>query len=119
MVKLPPGSGYPRWADGLPMTSVTWSRRDTTVICPTRSVPDRLPGTVEGPLAAFELQGPVDFTLSGVLAALLVPLAEAQVPVFAISTFDTDWVLVPGHVTQAARAAWLQAGFIVLTEEDM
>ncbi len=119
VVRLAPGTGFPRWADGLPMTSVTWSRRDTSVVCPTRSVPDRLPGTIEGPFAAFELQEPVDFGLCGVLAGLIVPLAEAQVPAFAISTFETDWVLVPGQLTRAARAAWVQAGFTVLTEEDM
>ena len=47
------------------------------------------------------------------LSRILLPLAEAEVPVFTLSTFDTDWVLVP--VGQAGRAAeaWRRAGFTV------
>ena len=48
-------------------------------------------------------EGPLDFSLTGVLATLLQPLAEAEISVFTISTFDTDWVLVP--VGDADRAA--------------
>src|SRR5512140_2292609 len=43
---------------------------------------------------ALRLAGPIDFALTGVLASVLQPLAEARIGIFAISTFDTDYVLV-------------------------
>ncbi len=43
---------------------------------------------------ALKLEGPFPFSLTGVLASFLQPLAEAQIPIFAISTFDTDYVLI-------------------------
>ena len=49
-------------------------------------------------------------SLTGVLAALLVPLAEAQISVFAISTFDTDWVLVPVGEAERAAEEWRRSG---------
>lgn len=51
---------------------------------------------------ALQVVGPLDFSLTGVLAALAVPLAEANVPIFVISTFDTDIILVKD--TQLATA---------------
>ena len=61
-----------------------------------------------GPFTAFAVEGPLDFSLTGILAELLLPLAEAEISVFTISTFDTDWVLVP--VNDADRAAELVRG---------
>ncbi len=51
----------------------------------------------------------LDHSLTGILASLAVPLAAAGVPIFALSTFDTDYVLVPadrlGDAADALRAA--------------
>ena len=44
--------------------------------------------------SALEILGPLDFALTGILASFAVPLAEAGIPIFAISTFDTDYLLV-------------------------
>ena len=46
--------------------------------------------------SALEIEGPMEFTLTGVLASVAAPLAEAGVPIFALATYDTDVVLVPG-----------------------
>jgi len=43
---------------------------------------------------AFKVEGPLDFSLTGVLVSLADPLAEAQISIFAISTYDTDYLLV-------------------------
>ncbi len=50
----------------------------------------------------LKVAGPLDFSLVGILASLAVPLAEAGVSIFAISTFDTDYLLVPA--SDLARA---------------
>ena len=73
--------------------------------------------TVVGPGSgwrAFEVEGPLDLALTGVLAGLTAPLAEAGVPVFAVSSHDTDYLLVPD--AEAAAAAWRRAGHEVLCE---
>jgi hypothetical protein len=65
---------------------------------------------VERGWAALEIVGPLDFTLTGVLASFAGPLAEARIPVFAISTFDTDYVLVKTENLDAAVRALSSAG---------
>lgn len=114
IVKLPAGSDLPDWADGLPLTSVTWTARETSVVCPTRCIPDSLPGRIEGPFTAFEVAGHLPFNINGVLQALTTPLAEAQVAVFILSTFETEWLLVPGQHARAARASWARAGHQII-----
>ena len=70
---------------------------------------------VEAGWAAFKLDGPFPFSMTGVLASFLQPLAEAQIPIFAISTFDTDYVLVKEENLARASAALRAAGHEVCT----
>jgi len=56
------------------------------------------------------VEGPLDFGLTGVLAALTAPLAEAGVPVFVLSTWSTDFLLVPAELLPAAQEAFSAAG---------
>jgi uncharacterized protein len=74
-------------------------------------------GRFEGPFRALEVQGPLEFALTGVLASVLTPLADAEISVFTLSTFDTDWILVPAGSTGAATRALRAAGHTVITEE--
>jgi hypothetical protein len=114
VVRLPAGSALPDWADGAPLISVTWTRDETSVVCPARSVPDTLPGAVMGPYAAFQVVGPMDHGLTGVLSALLAPLAEAEIPILIVATYDTDWILTPAQHSAAAAACWTGAGHEVV-----
>ena len=73
---------------------------------------DRMP---DGALAergwvALKLEGPFPFSMTGVLASFLQPLAEARIPIFAISTFDTDYVLIKRENLEQAVAALGTAG---------
>lgn len=73
----------------------------TTVVCPYQDAGS----DAEGPFRALEVVGPLDFSLTGILASLLNPLAAEKISVFTLSTFDTDWILVPAeHVDPAIRA---------------
>jgi hypothetical protein len=52
--------------------------------------------------AAIKVHGPLDFSLTGILAALADPLAKSGIPIFAVSTYDTDCLLVrEEHLTRA------------------
>jgi len=80
-------------------------------VCPE----DLLAGDHEGILVesgwvALRLEGPFPFAMAGVLAAFIQPLAEAAVPVFAISTFDTDYVLIKSENLKQALTALGAAG---------
>lgn len=107
--RLSPGSPLP--ADlkaGSGVVSVTWSPDEISVICPAGQTP--VEATVERPWRCFRVAGPVDLALTGILASLVGPLAAARVNVFAFSTFDTDYVLVPEVRLNEAIAALIGAG---------
>ncbi len=54
---------------------------------------------------ALKLEGPFPFSMTGVLASFVQPLADAEIPIFAISTFDTDYVLIKRQNLEQAVAA--------------
>jgi hypothetical protein len=77
-------------------------------VCTADRIPDGVP-TERGWLA-LKLEGPFPFSMTGVLASFLQPLAEAQIPIFAISTFDTDYMLIKRTNLDQAVAALGAAG---------
>jgi hypothetical protein len=64
----------------------------------------------EAPWTCFKLQGPFPFSQTGVLSSFIDPLAANRIPIFAISTFDTDYVLVKEEHAAAAKQALQAAG---------
>ena len=66
--------------------------------------------------ACFKVEGPLGFELVGVLAGIAGALAGAGVPIFALSTFDTDYILVKREQTQAAEGALRSAGYQIRRE---
>lgn len=94
--RLPAGSHVPAWAIDAPsgLFSLTRTPEELSIVCPEALVPAGLNAKVEPAWRAIEVQGPLDFAMIGVLASLTAPLAQAGVSVFAISTFDTDYILV-------------------------
>jgi hypothetical protein len=63
--------------------------------------------------ACFKVEGPLEFGLVGVLAGISSTLAQAGVPIFALSTFGTDYILVKREHIRAAREALVAAGYEV------
>lgn len=109
---LPPGAEVPAWAESASLFSISATATETTVVCAGRSVPAKV--KQEGPFTAFAVEGPLDFALTGVLHTLLGPLAEAEISVFTISTFPTDWILVPTGKAAAAAEEWRRRGHTVV-----
>ncbi len=72
--------------------SITRTPDELSVVCAEVSVPDEV--KAGRGWRALRVAGSLDFALTGVLAALAVPLAEAGVSIFALSTYDTDYVLL-------------------------
>ena len=84
-------------------------------ICTEDRISDGAP--VERGWVALKLEGPFPFSMTGVLASFVEPLAAAQVPIFAISTFDTDYVLIKRTNLERAVSALGAAGHEKLGEE--
>ena len=83
-----------------PFFCITSTQEDLSLVCSAEGVPSGV--RREGPWRVFQLEGPIPFTMTGVLASVLNPLAENRVGILALSTFDTDYVLV--HAGDAAMA---------------
>jgi hypothetical protein len=105
--RLAPDAPVPGWAATAPFLSVTRTADELSVVCPEGAVPDGV--RCERGWQCLRVAGTLDFALVGVLAALLEPLAAAGISVFALSTFDTDYLLVRqgelGRAVEALRAA--------------
>jgi len=81
---------------------------ELSIVCDERNVPDGV--RREGPFGALKVSGPLPFAQVGVLSSLLAPIAEAAVSVLAVSTFETDYLLVPQASRDRAAAALTAAG---------
>jgi uncharacterized protein len=90
--RLDAGAGVPAWAARASFFSVTRTEDELSVVCPGEVVPEGI--TQERGWRAIKLEGPIDLSMVGILASVASPLAEVSVSIFAVSTFDTDYVLV-------------------------
>jgi hypothetical protein len=79
-----------------------------SIVCGEACVPDE--ARAERGFRAFQVAGPLEFSLTGVLSSLLDPLAGASIPVFVLSTYDTDYVLVREADRRRSLVALRQAG---------
>ncbi|MGA7086908.1 MAG: ACT domain-containing protein [Candidatus Dormiibacterota bacterium] len=106
--RLPPDDPIPGWAVAGEWWSVSRSPDELSIICEEGSVPAGV--AHGGRWIALRVEGPLDHDLVGVLATVADPLASAGIPIFAISTHDTDWVLVPEHRLGQAASVLRAAG---------
>ena len=105
--KLAPDAEIPGGLDESTLFSITRTENELSIVCRDS---DDLPGAVEPGWCGLEVEGPLDFALVGVLASLTQPLAEAGVSIFALSTFDTDYLLVKETQLESALVALQAAG---------
>ena len=101
-------TAVPAWAANTVFSSVTRTADELSIVCEEGGVPPDVKH--DGGWSCIGLVGPFDLNLTGVLASVLQPLADAGVSIFAVSTFDTDYVLVRASQLETAIAALRQAG---------
>jgi len=107
--RLDPDAPVPVWTHASSgFVSITRTADELSIVLPAGSAPAGV--RCEGGWSVFKLQGPFDFALAGILASVLGPLAAAGIPILAISTFDTDYVLVKEENAGAAARALEAAG---------
>lgn len=110
--RLAADAELPAWALDGAFFSVTRTADELSVLCAEERVPQGV--RCEPGWRVLRLEGPFAFDLVGVLLAVLSPLAQAGVSIFALSTFDTDAVLVKESSLAQARAALEAAGHSLL-----
>lgn len=101
VVRLDKDAALPGWFTlSGPLAAACRTADELSLLAAQQDVPADVPG--ERDLRAFKVAGPLDFAQTGILAAIAAPLAEADIPIFAISTFETDYVLVPAARFESA-----------------
>ena len=106
--RLPANADVPNWAVRGPFFSVTATSDELSIVCPGAQVPAEIPH--ENGWACFKLEGPFPFSATGILASFVQPLSDRAIPLFAVSTFDTDYVLVKQDWVEKAVEALQDAG---------
>ena len=106
--RLASSEPIPGWATTAQVFSITRTAEELSVVAPESATPSDV--RAERGWRALQVAGPIDFSLTGVLASVLQPLAEARIGIFAVSTFDTDYVLVRAESLDPAIAALRAAG---------
>lgn len=106
--RLEAGEPVPDWAQNGSFFSVTRTADELSIVCEEGLNP---PGVVcENGWRALMLEGPFDFDQIGILKSVLDALAEAHISIFAISTFETDYILVRAADLEKAVSALRSAG---------
>ena len=93
--RLDKESPIPTWIEGDIFFSITKTDDEPSIACSEDRIPNNI--KAEKSWRAFKVEGPLDFSLTGILASLASPLAEAKISIFVISTFDTDYLFVKSN----------------------
>jgi hypothetical protein len=109
--RLAAGAPIPAWATSGDFFSITRTSEELSLVVEMDLVPADL--RAETSWRAIKAHGPFAFSEIGVLASLVTPLAENEVSVFTISTFDTDYLFTRSSQLHAALGALRQAGHTV------
>ena len=111
--QLPVGTRVPGWATGNGLFCIIETADELSIVCNQSRIPADV--RAERDWIALKLHGPFPFEMTGVLSSFLRPLADAGISIFAVSTFDTDYVLVKSEALEPALAALRAAGHELTT----
>jgi len=109
--RLDKNAPLPDWATRGPLSSVTRTVEELSVLCPDAYVPADV--MKESGWKVLMVEGPLEFSLTGILASLTSPLARKAISIFALSTYDTDYVLVKGNQLEEAVQVLRTEGYNV------
>jgi uncharacterized protein len=109
LVRLAADAPVPAWIGGHDLLAVVRTRRELSLVCREDTVPATVT-EVERGFCAIAVVGTLDFAQTGVVASLVLPLAEAGISIFGISTYDTDHILVRAERLDDAKRVLAAAG---------
>ena len=106
--RLATSASLPDWASRGNFFSITQTSDELSIVCSEAQVPRDL--HYENDWACLKLEGPFPFAETGILTSFVQPLSDRAIPIFAISTFDTDYVLVKNAWVERAIEALKESG---------
>lgn len=101
----------PAWAGGARFLTITRTASELSIVCEEKMVPEQV--HAERNHRLMQIEGTLAFTLTGILASIAAPLAKAGIGVFAVSTYDTDYLLVSEEDLQEATRVLESAGHAI------
>jgi len=112
--RLPPQSKPPSWIfdSGSSFFSLTKTADELSIVCLQSIVPADVTPCEKG-WSLLKVQGPLDFSLTGIMARLASPLAAAEISIFAVATYDTDYLLVKENKLEQAIEALKNEGHTI------
>jgi hypothetical protein len=116
IVRLAPGAAVPDWATKGDFTSITRTAEELSVVCPAENLPADVNSSHHW--ICFKLEGPFPFSLTGVLLSFIEPLSKNRIPIFAISTYDTDYVLLQEDFMGGVLDRLGEAGHELVSDDD-
>ena len=105
---LETAAAIPDWAVAASPCLITRTAKELTIVCPQHITPAGIPG--ERNWRCFRIDGSFDLNQVGVISSIATPLARAEISIFVISTYDTDYFLVKSQFLEAAAAALAETG---------
>lgn len=108
VARLDPTASTPFWAAQGSLSSVTRTPEELSVVCSAAALPENV--EAERGWRCLRVHGRLDFSQTGVLVSIAIPLAAGGVSIFALSTYDTDYVLVRSRHLAAAIECLRAAG---------
>ncbi len=107
--QLKGNADIPQWIYQSSFFNISKTSEELSIVCEEQNVPADV--KQNSGWTAFKVEGPLDFNLTGILASIANPLAEAKISIFAVSTFDTDYVFVKSDQFEKARHILTANGF--------
>jgi catechol 2,3-dioxygenase-like lactoylglutathione lyase family enzyme len=108
VARLNSADAIPEWATRSSFFSISRTSDELSIVCREADVPSDV--KCERNWTAIKVRGPLDFSLTGILASLAEPLARAGVSIFAVSTFDTDYILIKSEKIEQAISLLIESG---------
>lgn len=113
ILRLEKGSEVPEWIYESNFFSITRTPEELSIVCQESSIPLNIPAGIltERDWSCLKVEGSLDFGLTGILAGISSILAENGVSIFAVSTYDTDYILVRETDLVRAVRALIEGGY--------
>ncbi len=108
---LAPSAELPRQVFAASFYSITRTADELSVVCPSQIVLSSR--NVQTGWAILKVNGLLDFSLTGVLSGISTVLAREKISIFAISTYDTDYIMIRKVDSERAAEALAKSGYFV------
>jgi hypothetical protein len=109
--RLEPDAAVPAWAEGPEFVSITRTAAELSIVCQQDKLPEDV--RAEKNRRLMRIEGKLGFELTGVLASVTAPLSKAELSIFAMSTYDTDYLLIADEDLQKASEMLEAAGHTI------